>query len=137
MSVPNDLFTFNLNTHIVNKMNNSPMKIAYDELLTVLRKDTRSDVQIARDSGVSQPTIWRLRNKPTGRRRASDQFNKLCRFYGLNELPKPSPSVSLETELKGAIMALWDGSDEHARALIKVLRSLKALDAHNHSTPEG
>lgn len=118
-------------------MNSSHMKNTYDDLITALRKDARTDGQIARNSGVSQPTIWRLRNKPTVRRRASDQFNKLCLFYGLTELPKPSRSVSLETELKGAIMALWDGSDEHARALIKVLRSLKALDVHNHSTPEG
>jgi len=113
------------------------MKNAYDELLTVIRNDTRSDGQISRASGVSQPTVWRLRNNPKGRLRASEQFNKLCRFYGLTELTKPSPPGSLETELKGAIMALWDGSDEHARALIKVLRSLKALDVHNHSMPEG
>ncbi len=118
-------------------MNNPIIKNAYEELLVVLRKDKRSDGQISRESGVSQPTVWRLRNKPTARQRASSQFNKLCRFYGLSELPKMGPSVSLETELKGAIMSLWDGSDEHARALIKVLRSLKALDVHNHSTPEG
>jgi len=118
-------------------MNNPIIQNAYEELLFVLRKDKRSDGQISRESGVSQPTVWRLRNKPTARQRASSQFNKLCRFYGLSELPKMGPSVSLETELKGAIMSLWDGSDEHARALIKVLRSLKALDVHNHSTPEG
>ncbi len=113
------------------------MKNAYYQLLTYLRKDTRTDGQISRESGVSQPTIWRLRNSPTSRQRASDQFNKLCHFYGISELPKQDDSESLEAELKGAIMALWDGSDAHARALIKVLRSLKALDAYNNSMPEG
>lgn len=116
-------------------MNRNHIQESYARLATALRQDERSDAEISRASGVSQPTVWRLRNQNSGRIRASGQFNKLCAFYQINELDKPLGGGSLEGELKGAIMNIWDGSDAHARALIKVIRSLKGL-AQPHQTPE-
>ncbi|MNF27505.1 hypothetical protein D3C84_81600 [compost metagenome] len=116
-------------------MNRNHVQESYARLVAALRQDQRSDAEVARVSGVSQPTVWRLRNRNAGRIRASSQFSKLCAFYRLNELEKPPGEGSLEDELKGAIMNIWDGSDAHARALIKVIRSLKGL-AQPHQTPE-
>jgi len=113
-------------------MNSTSVQHAH--LLEALNRDSRSDAEIARNSGVSQPTVWRLRRGVGARLRSSRQFNKLCEFYGVNELTTSASPVSLEGELKGAIMAVWDGSDNHARALIKVIHSLKGLG--NHSQPE-
>jgi transcriptional regulator with XRE-family HTH domain len=108
-------------------MNSAQVRVYYTQIIEYLRLDPRSDADIARRSGVSQPTVWRLRNGAQPRLRFSEQFNKLCNFYGLTELKPGLPDSSLESELKGAIMAIWDGSDAHARALIKVIRSLKGL----------
>lgn len=108
-------------------MNSTQIRVYYTQIIDSLRSDPRSDAEIARRSGVSQPTVWRLRNGAQPRLRFSEQFNKLCNFYGLTELKPDLPGSSLEGELKGAIMAIWDGSDAHARALIKVIRSLKGL----------
>lgn len=116
-------------------MNRNHIHESYARLATALRQDSRSDSEIARLSGVSQPTIWRLRNQSIARIRASGQFIKLCAFYQLNELQEPLREASLEGELKGAIMNIWDGSEAHARALIKVIRSLKGLAQPQH-TPE-
>lgn len=111
-------------------MNSSKIEYAYRQIIESIKADSRSDTEIARQSGVSQPTVWRLRNGHEPRLRYSEQFNKLCRFYGVNELAVPPAHGSLETELKDAIMSVWDGSDAHARALIKVVRSLKGLAAN-------
>lgn len=121
-------------------MNRNYVNKSYARLATALRQDSRSDVEIARLSGVSQPTVWRLRNQSTARIRASGQFIKLCAFYQLNELQEPPCEASLEGELMGAIMNIWDGSEAHARALIKVIRSLKGLAQPQHApeiTTEG
>lgn len=113
----------------------------YGRLVAALQQDQRSDTEISKRSGVSQPTIWRLRNLDNGRVRVSEQFNKLCSFYGINELNEGALDGSLEAQLKSAIMSVWDGSDAHARALIKVVRSLKALGNQPplpaEQTPEG
>lgn len=114
-------------------MNRNHVHESYARLAAALQQDSRSDAEISRLSGVSQPTVWRLRNQNTARVRASGQFNKLCTFYRLNELQDPQHAASLEGELKGAIMNIWDGSEAHARALIKVIRSLKGLAQPQHS----
>lgn len=110
-------------------MNSIQIRAYYAQIIASLRLDPRSDAEIARKSGVSQPTVWRLRNGAQPRLRFSEQFNKLCIFYGLTELKPGRRDSSLESDLKDAIMAIWDGSDAHARALIKVIRSLKGLAA--------
>jgi len=108
-------------------MNSIKARALYGQLTDYLRQDLRSDAEIARKSGVSQPTVWRLRNGGQQRARTSSQFSKLCSFYGVTELKPTMPEASFESALKDAIMSIWDGSDAHARALIKVLRSLKGL----------
>lgn len=110
-------------------MNNIKVQATYAQMIVSLRSDPRSDSEIARKSGVSQPTVWRLRKSAQPRLRFSEQFNKLCCFYGLTELEPELANSSMESELKDAIMAVWDGSDVHARALIKVIRSLKGFAA--------
>lgn len=112
-------------------MNSTKIQHAYNQIIESIKADSRSDAEISRQSGVSQPTVWRLRSGHKPRLRYSEQFNKLCTFYGVNELAAPLGHGSLETELKDALMSVWDGSDAHARALIKVVRSLKGLAANS------
>jgi transcriptional regulator with XRE-family HTH domain len=121
------LFTLKMNSPIVNIMNNIEIQASYSKLVEALKQDSRSDAEISRKSGVSQPTVWRLRSGQHSRLRFSGQFNKLYKFYGLSELRSPPEEASMEEQLKSAIMTLWDGSDAHARALIKVIRSLRGL----------
>lgn len=108
-------------------MNNHILHLVHAQLLRALQHDERSDTELSRLTGVSQPTIWRLRHNRSRRARTSKSFNTLCIFYGLNELSDIASANVLEEQLKGAIMTLWDGTDAHAHALLKVIRDLKGL----------
>ncbi|MCO1357674.1 helix-turn-helix transcriptional regulator [Burkholderia multivorans] len=96
------------------------------DLLRHLLADTRSSSEIARLSGVSQPTVSRLRLSKGQRLRRSAPFNKLCSFYGLDTAPARRRYNDL---LRAAIVDAWDGSDEHGRALLVVIQGLKDLQA--------
>ncbi|WP_321928857.1 helix-turn-helix domain-containing protein [Burkholderia cenocepacia] len=96
------------------------------DLLRRLLADTRSSSEIARLSGVSQPTVSRLRLSNGRRLRRSASFNKLCSFYGVDTEPSRRRYNDL---LRDAIVDAWDGSDEHGRALLVVIQGLKDLQA--------
>jgi hypothetical protein len=99
------------------------------DLLRRLLADTRSSSEIARLSGVSQPTVSRLRLSKGRRVRRSSSFNKLCSFYGV-ELPLAGRRAGAYNELlREAIVDAWDGSDEHGRALLVVIEGLKGLSS--------
>ncbi|MEM5317410.1 XRE family transcriptional regulator [Paraburkholderia sp. JHI869] len=97
------------------------------ELLRRLSDDSRSASEIARLSGVSQPTVSRLRTSSGRRVRRSASFNKLCSFYGVKTLPSSRHAAAYNELLRNAIVEAWDGSEEHGRALLVVIKGLKEL----------
>jgi transcriptional regulator with XRE-family HTH domain len=106
------------------------------DLLRRLTADNRSSSEIARLSGVSQPTVSRLRLSKGQRMRRSSSFNKLCSFYGI-EVRRSGKRVAGYNELlRNAIVDAWDGSDEHGRALLLVIEGLKGLSSRSEG-PSG
>jgi hypothetical protein len=99
------------------------------DLLRRLMADTRSSSEIARLSGVSQPTVSRLRLSKGRRVRRSASFNKLCSFYGMEARHAGARAAGYNELLRNAIVDAWDGSEEHGRALLVVIRGLKGLSA--------
>ena len=97
------------------------------ELLRRLSADARSSSEIARLSGVSQPTVSRLRLSNGRRLRRSASFNKLCSFYGVKAASRHAAAYN--ELLRNAIVDVWDGSEEHGRALLVVIKGLKGLSA--------
>ncbi|AGK49852.1 putative dNA-binding protein [Burkholderia thailandensis MSMB121] len=97
------------------------------DLLSRLLADTRSSSEIARLSGVSQPTVSRLRSSSGRRLRRSASFNKLCSFYGVETRQSGRLSAPYNDLLREAIVEAWDGSEEHGRALLGVIKGLKEL----------
>jgi hypothetical protein len=99
------------------------------DLLRRLLADTRSSSEIARLSGVSQPTVSRLRLSEGRRVRKSASFNKLCSFYGMDMRLRGVRAAGYNELLRNAIVDAWDGSEEHGRALLVVIKGLKGLSA--------
>ena len=97
------------------------------DLLRRLMADSRSSSEIARLSGVSQPTVSRLRLSDGHRMRRSASFNKLCSFYGIDAHLLGKRVGGYNELLRNAIVDAWDGSDEHGRALLQVIEGLKGL----------
>ncbi len=101
------------------------------QLVARVKSDPRSASEIARLSGVSQPTISRLRKSHGGRSRDSDAFTKLCSFY---EIPVDEAGTArgYNELLRSAIVDAWDGTESHGRALLVVIKGLKGLHAPSH-----
>ncbi|QCP52063.1 helix-turn-helix transcriptional regulator [Trinickia violacea] len=109
------------------------------DLLRRLMADSRSSSEIARLSGVSQPTVSRLRLSSGHRMRRSASFNKLCSFYGVDARLAGKRVGGYNELLRNAIVDAWDGSDEHGRALLRVIEGLKGLSgrAEGPAAPTG
>lgn len=98
----------------------------FQQVIARVKADTRSDSEIARLSGVSQPTVSRLRNAPGRRSRGSRSFKRLCNFYGV-ALDAAREAVGYNELLRNAIIDAWDGTEAHGRALLVVIKGLKGL----------
>ncbi|TKC88346.1 XRE family transcriptional regulator [Trinickia terrae] len=104
------------------------------DLLRRLAEDHRSSSEIARLSGVSQPTVSRLRLSNAQRMRRSASFNKLCSFYGIEVRLSGKRAAGYNELLCNAIIEAWDGSDEHGRALLVVIEGLKGLSGRSEGS---
>lgn len=98
----------------------------FQQVVARIKADSRSDSAIARLSGVSQPTVSRLRNAREQRSRGSESFNKLCNFYGI-AFDVARGAGGYNELLRNAIIDAWDGTEAHGRALLLVIKGLKGL----------
>jgi transcriptional regulator with XRE-family HTH domain len=105
------------------------MPTTVDLIIAALRdrvaKRGLTQLELAEHSGVSQSQISRILSGQYCRESANVQ--RLCDYakQALNIQVQPS-SVALGV-LNSAINETWDGTDEHAEALARVIRSLSAL----------
>lgn len=110
----------------MNRMKVEKNNILTQRLVELVKSDKRSDSEIARLAGVSQPTVSRLRNSPRARSRGSEAFNKLCSFYGITVVVAKD-SRGYNELLCSAIIDAWDGTESHGRALLVVIKGLQGL----------
>ena len=89
---------------------------------------SQSDVAIA--VGASQSQVSRVFSGKSLRR--SKIFEKIC-IYAFESLDAAQsankPTASTNHDLTTALDAVWDGSDQHAKALAVVIRSLGGLNS--------
>ncbi len=110
----------------MNRMKDKGSSAAAPQLASRIKSDQRSDSEIARLAGVSQPTVSRLRRAQGSRSRGSEAFNKLCSFYGIPDSAAKGARGYNEL-LSNAIIDAWDGTESHGRALLVVIKGLKGL----------
>ena len=77
----------------------------------------------------TNPEVSRLRLSKGRRVRKSASFNKLCSFYGVEARHVGGRATGYNELLRNAIVDAWDGSEEHGRALLVVIKGLKGLSA--------
>ena len=87
-----------------------------------------SQSQVAENTGVHQSQISRVL---AGRfKRASPNALKLCKYA--SDLRGGEPTASPAEELSAALNRIWDGTTEHAQALVSVLDAVgRAQDGFN------
>jgi hypothetical protein len=111
----------------MNRMMNAPANDKVRQLVSHLQADTRSASEIGRLSGVSQPTVSRMRSLARERMRMSTSFNKICSFYGISASMADEDARRYNELLRTAIVDAWDGTEPHGRALLQVIKGLKEL----------
>ena len=117
-------------------MEDNQAQLLEQQLLSRLKADSRSSSEIARLACVSQPTVSRMRQLKGKRQRISRSFNKLCNFYGLASVGHPtkpsvmSPKADREYYdlLRDAIIEMWDGTEASGKALLALIKCLKAFN---------
>jgi len=85
---------------------------------------------IAKEAGISQASVSRA-STPSGRTRYTRALFRLCNYanipiYESEEKPDPRD----HPVLMGAIQEAWDGTEEHAQGLARVISELGRL-GHN------
>lgn len=95
-----------------------------------------TQAQIAADLGASQSQVSRILNGQG--EKASRLAEEVCLYVERLEGGVTAESVRENGDLVDALMATWDGSATHARALSAVIRSLSALGPiHATAQPTG
>lgn len=92
-----------------------------------LREDKRSDSEIAREAGISQPTVSRLRRSTRHRLRWSEPFNKLCNMYGVESAQNAAAAPDYNALLPAAVKAAWDGTAETGKNLLALIEAVNQL----------
>ncbi len=96
-----------------------------DELRRIIKQNRLRQNDIAKAIGLSQGQVSRLVSgyyKKPGR-----AYHNLCK-YVINDSDRcNSVDISGNHELLDALSSVWDGSDEQARYLAQVIRSLAPL----------
>lgn len=89
--------------------------------------DARTSSKIAEISGICQSQIYRnLFRQP---KRITKTLFRLCDYANIPieyEIENPDPSTN--TKLMKALSSVWDGTEEHARKISKLLFALKSAN---------
>jgi transcriptional regulator with XRE-family HTH domain len=97
------------------------------KLRAIKERDRLSQAQIARLAEVSQPTVQRaLAGRDDGPRRGRAR-ERLWAFVNKNVSP-PTPDVArASTAVVEAFQRVWDGTEEHAQAIARVVDALAGM----------
>jgi hypothetical protein len=89
----------------------------------MLSQGFRTQTELARVSGVHQPTISRLLRGEL--RRVATEVRSLCEYANISVFADRNPSEN--AVLMAALRDVWDGTDDDAARIANVLRSVAAM----------
>lgn len=96
------------------------------QLREFMHENSYSESRLSREVGVPQPTLHRALRNP---QRLTKTHIQLCKFAGIALSPNDSAMPRHDALLK-AVMEFWDGTDEHAQSIVRLLKAGAALEAY-------
>lgn len=90
-----------------------------DEIADFLAREGISQRVLAERAGVHQSTVSRALNREP--RRRTTAYARLCSYMQLHATSRPADSLG------DAVRETWDGSEEHAAALAKLILASREL----------
>jgi hypothetical protein len=95
-------------------------------LLSFMEQNGYSQTRLSNETGIPQPTISRALHHPV---RITKTHRALCKFAKIPIERNPA-TESMQEELVGELLDVWDGTREHANLIARLLRSAAGLEAH-------
>lgn len=96
------------------------------QLREFMQENSYSESQFSRESGVPQSTLHRALRNP---QRLTKTHVRLCKFAGI-ALRLDQPIRPRHNKLVDAVMEVWDGTEEHAESIVRLLRAGATLEAY-------
>lgn len=96
------------------------------QLREFMHENSYSESRLSRESGVPQSTLHRALRNP---QRLTKTHMRLCKFAGIALAFNESTKL-LHDELVKVVMEVWDGTDEHAQSIVRLLRAGATLEAY-------
>lgn len=96
------------------------------QLREFMHENSYSENRLSREVGVPQPTLHRALRNP---QRVTKTHMRLCKFAGIALVIDESAKPQHE-ELVKVVMEVWDGTDEHAQSIVRLLRAGATLEAY-------
>lgn len=106
-------------------MDKAESSLSTDELSRLVRTLGIPQEEIALATGVTQPHVSRVLSGSVST--TSKAYRHICAYVLSKKSPISMHRVVESQELVSAIASIWDGSEEQARALGAVIRSLAPL----------
>lgn len=94
-----------------------------------METNSYSQTDLSRLTGLPQPTISRALSNPV---RISRTHRALCKFARI-AFDTPAPSSRGQETLIQAVLDVWDGTQEHANSIARLLHAGATLEAHGAS----
>lgn len=102
------------------------VNIVVTQLRKFMHENSYSESRLSREAGVPQPTLHRALRNP---QRLTKTHIRLCKFAGI-ALGQDESAKPRHSELVKAVMEVWDGTDEHAQSIVRLLRAGATLEAY-------
>ena len=100
----------------------APSEVA-NRILQYLQLHGLSEAEFSRMTKVPQSTLHRSLHRC---KRLTATHRRLCRYAGI-ALDVHTASADMGKQLTGAILQIWDGSEEHGAALLDLLQTVSRL----------
>ena len=100
-------------------------EIIAQEVKGYLRQQQISENQVSREIERPQSTVHRVLNQ--SRRKVTATLLLLCKYAHIDPIDHKPIDPSGSKELMFALGETWNGTGVHARAIAKVIRSLRGL----------
>lgn len=93
---------------------------------TFMEQNSYSQSRLAREAKVPQSTISRALGSPV---RLSRTHHALCNFAGI-DIQASQGRAGARESLVQAVLDVWDGTDEHAQSIARLLKVAATLEAY-------
>lgn len=99
------------------------VNVAVRQIENYMDEHGLTQMELSRLTGIPQPTLSRALRTP---RRITNTHRRLCRYANI-PLKEDTPSPMASERLRQTIADVWDGTDRHADALIRLLRAASEM----------